>query len=74
MFGEKTAAKRADKVIVLSQNVKNYFKEKYGIKPKESMWALRAAITGRIHGADLGVIIELLGKDRVEKRVQACIF
>ncbi|MBQ7499295.1 MAG: glycosyltransferase family 4 protein [Clostridia bacterium] len=29
MFGEKMAAKRADKVIVLSQNVKNYFKETY---------------------------------------------
>ena len=55
-------------------DIRTYFKEKYGIKPKESMWALRAAITGRIHGADLGVIIELLGKDRVEKRVQACIF
>lgn len=29
-FGEKMAAKHADKVIVLSQNVKNYFKETYG--------------------------------------------
>lgn len=30
MFGEKMAAKHADKVIVLSENVKNYFKETYG--------------------------------------------
>ena len=30
LFGEKMAAKHADKVIVLSQNVKNYFKETYG--------------------------------------------
>ena len=29
LFGEKMAAKHADKVIVLSQNVRNYFKEKY---------------------------------------------
>ena len=29
MFGEKQAAKHADAVIVLSQNVKNYFKETY---------------------------------------------
>ena len=29
MFGEKMAAKRADKVIVLSKNVQNYFKETY---------------------------------------------
>ena len=30
MFGEKMAAKHADKVIVLSKNVQNYFKETYG--------------------------------------------
>lgn len=30
MFGEKMAAKHADKVIVLSENVKKYFKETYG--------------------------------------------
>ncbi|MBQ7542178.1 MAG: glycosyltransferase family 4 protein [Clostridia bacterium] len=29
LFGEKMAAKYADRVIVLSQNVKNYFKETY---------------------------------------------
>lgn len=29
MFGEKMAAKHADKVIVLSKNVQNYFKETY---------------------------------------------
>lgn len=29
LFGEKMAAKFADEVIVLSQNVQNYFKEKY---------------------------------------------
>lgn len=30
--GEKCAVKRADKIIVLSENVKNYFKEQYGRK------------------------------------------
>ena len=30
MFGEKMAAKHADKVIVLSENVKTYFKQTYG--------------------------------------------
>lgn len=30
MFGEKMAAKHADKVIVLSKNVQNYFKQTYG--------------------------------------------
>lgn len=30
MFGEKMAAKHADKVIVLSESVKKYFKDTYG--------------------------------------------
>ena len=38
------------------------------LKPKQTMWAIRAALTGRVHGADMGVIISLLGKDRVVLR------
>lgn len=30
LFGEKTAAKKADEVVVLSKNVQDYFKETYG--------------------------------------------
>lgn len=55
-------------------DIRTLFKEKESIKPKESMWALRAALTGRIHGADLAVIIEILGKDKVQKRVNSCLF
>lgn len=29
-YGERNAAKYADEIIVLSKNVQNYFKEKYG--------------------------------------------
>jgi glutamyl/glutaminyl-tRNA synthetase len=39
------------------------------LKPKQTMWAIRAALTGRTHGADMGVIISLLGKERVVLRV-----
>lgn len=40
------------------------------LKPKVTMWAIRAALTGRTHGADMGVIISMLGKNRVLLRVQ----
>ena len=50
-----------------------YFKEKYGIKPKETMWTVRAALTGRTHGADMGVILEVLGKDKVKYRIDKAI-
>ncbi len=44
------------------------FKEK-GIKPKQTMWAIRAAVTGRTKGADMTAILAILGKDKVFKRV-----
>lgn len=43
------------------------------LKPKQTMWAIRAALTGRTHGADMGVIISLLGKDRVMLRIKDVI-
>ena len=47
-----------------------YFKEKEGYKPKETMWAIRAAVTGRTHGADMVSILLILGKDKVRARMQ----
>jgi len=52
--------------------LRNYFKEQ-GIKPKETMWALRAAVTGRTHGADMVATLVLLGKDKVEYRIKKSI-
>ena len=48
------------------------FKEK-GIKPKQTMWAIRAAVTGRTKGADMTAILAILGKDKVFKRVSKVI-
>ncbi len=48
-----------------------YFKEKFGFKPKETMWALRAALTGRTKGADMVSIILLLEKDEVIERLKS---
>lgn len=52
---------------------RTYFKEKYGIKPKETMWTVRAVLTGRTRGADMGVILEVLGKDKVKYRTEKAI-
>ncbi len=48
------------------------FKEQ-GIKPKDTMWAIRAALTGRTRGADISAVIALLGKDKVIARVAKAI-
>ena len=52
--------------------LRNYFKEQ-GIKPKETMWAIRAAVTGRTHGADMVAVLVLLGKDKVVSRIKAAV-
>jgi glutamyl-tRNA synthetase len=43
------------------------------LKPKQVMWAVRAALSGRTHGADLGVLISLLGKERVILRTRQAL-
>lgn len=48
------------------------FKEQ-GVKPKETMWAIRAAVTGRTKGADICAVLAVLGRDRVIKRVADAI-
>ena len=52
---------------------RTYFKEQFGIKPKVTMWTIRAALTGRTHGADMGVILDVLGKDKVKYRIAKAI-
>jgi glutamyl/glutaminyl-tRNA synthetase len=48
------------------------WKEK-GIKPKVTMWAVRAAITGRTRGADMVGILEILGKETSLYRAKKAI-
>ncbi|MBR1617903.1 glutamate--tRNA ligase [bacterium] len=54
-------------------DLRSYFKEKFGYKPKETMWAIRAAITGRTRGADMLATLLILGKDEVIARVKDAI-
>ena len=52
--------------------LRSEFKTK-GIKPKDTMWAIRASLTGRTRGADMCAIIGLLGKDKIITRVKKAI-
>jgi len=54
------------------EEFRGVFKEK-GIKPKVTMWAIRAAVTGRTRGADMCAILAILGKDKTLKRVKNSI-
>lgn len=54
------------------EELRNAFKER-GIKPKETMWAIRAAVTGRVKGADICAVLAILGKDKVIKRIKNSI-
>ena len=57
----------------LAGSLKAFVKSQKPLKAKTVMWAIRAATTGQTHGADLSTVLYLLGKERVEHRVQkAC--
>jgi len=43
------------------------------VKPKTVMWILRAALTGRLRGAELSAVITILGKERVLRRINTAL-
>ena len=51
---------------------RGYWKEQ-GIKPKVTMWAVRAAVTGRTCGADMVGILEVIGKEKTMNRAKAAL-
>ena len=53
--------------------LRSYFKENHSFKPKETMWAIRSALTGRTRGADMVATIQILGKDEANKRLKTAI-
>jgi len=44
-----------------------------GLKGKDLYWPLRVALSGSNKGPDLGLIISLLGKDKVKARIQRAL-
>lgn len=55
------------------EQFRGYFKEQKGYKPKFTMWAIRAAITGRTCGADMTAILAILGKENSIARAKKAI-
>lgn len=55
------------------EQFRDYFKEQKGYKPKFTMWAIRAAITGRTCGADMTAILAILGKENSIARAKKAI-
>ena len=54
-------------------DLRTEFKEKHNMKPKETMWAVRAAITGRTRGADMAKTMTILGKDVCIHRIKKAL-
>ena len=54
------------------EEFRGFYKEK-GVKAKVTMWAIRAADTGRIRGADMVGTLVILGKDKTLHRVTKAI-
>jgi glutamyl/glutaminyl-tRNA synthetase len=59
-----------DNIEEMHEQLADFRKSFAGLKPKQVMWAIRAALTGRTKGADMAVIISLLGNNRVKYRTQ----
>ena len=54
------------------EDFRTMYKEK-GVKAKVTMWAIRAAVTGRTCGADMVQILMVIGKDKTMKRAKKAI-
>ena len=54
------------------EEFRGVWKEK-GVKPKVTMWAVRAAVTGRTRGADMVGILEVIGKEKTINRIKSAI-
>lgn len=51
----------------------NKLGEQLGLKGKQLFWPIRIAISGVSHGPDLGLVMYLLGKDRVIDRLKKAL-
>ena len=68
-FYKITESLSYDNIEELHNQLAEFRKILSDLKPKQVMWAIRAALTGRTKGADMAIIISLLGKNRVKLRI-----
>jgi glutamyl-tRNA synthetase len=57
----------------LAAHLKEWANQLKPIKMKTIMWTVRAAVTGRTHGADLSKVLYILGRDVVVHRVETAL-
>lgn len=57
----------------IQSSIKAFANHLKPIKTKSVMWAIRAALTGRVHGADLTKTLYILGQQTVSARIQAAL-
>lgn len=57
----------------LEPGIKAFTERLKPLKTKTVMWAVRAAITGRVQGIDLSKTLYLLGRDRLQHRVETAL-
>lgn len=57
----------------LAASLKSFANGLKPIKMKTVMWAIRAAVTGRIHGADLSRTLYILGREATVRRVKSAL-
>ncbi len=57
----------------LAEAIKSFTNSMKPIKTKTVMWAIRAAVTGRTHGADLSKTLYILGKEVVTHRLETAL-
>jgi glutamyl-tRNA synthetase len=69
-FLELTEEMNFDDAEAIGEQFVAFRKAMKPLKPKLVMWPVRYALTGRTHGADLNVIIALLGKEKVQQRIK----
>jgi glutamyl-tRNA synthetase len=69
-FVEKTETINFDDGEDIAAKIKELRKDLKPLKPKFLMMPVRYALTGRLHGADLNVCIQLFGKEKVQQRIK----
>lgn len=68
-FGEAWPTWDKHSVDDLAAQLKAFMKSLKPLKPKQVMWPIRVAVSGRTHGADLATTLYLLGEKIVAQRV-----
>jgi glutamyl/glutaminyl-tRNA synthetase len=72
-FLHQVVQQLADGPEAIAAQMKAFCNNQKPLKVKTVMWIVRAAITGRVHGAELGTTLWLLGHEVLTQRVQAAL-